>query len=338
MNLMETAPNSNQSRYFVRQLVILTTNIALAITAILYNNSLRSASIFLFLFALGIALLAALGLRRGGILVLLICSASILLKQSIGAWAGEKLGFNLLEICLAAGAFILVGRYHDKLQVFFEEFKEAKQKAKTLDLEDSSVGLIRPAIGLLRLQEEVARAIRFKRPISLALIRISPKPEMEWSNTERLSVMRAVATTIKDTTRVLDIPFLVSGEKIALILTDTEINGTDKVINNIQFQLINSKIITSPGSSEPLQQHAQIRFGYGIFLGYSNEPFNLMEAAELSLQRNNEMNVGAIFQNLFIDGEPIGELPAYQTILSARDGILDMDGLSRSAAGNHQQQ
>ena len=320
---MKNTPSQSQPQHFIRQQVILTISIILVVTSILYNNSPRSVPIFLFLLTAGIAMQAVLGMKRGSILVLLVCSIAILIKQFIGAWKGDNLEINLLEVFLMAGTFILIGRYNDALRVYLEEFADAKQKLKILDMQDSSVGLIRSAIGSLRLKEEAERAIRFKRPISLILILTSPPADREWSNEERLAVMRAVATAVKDTTRALDIPFLAGEEKVALILVDTEINGANRVINNVQRQLINSRIITKSGSSEPLQEHARIRFGYAVFLGDTSKSFDLMEAAELSLQRSIEMNTGAIFQSLFIDWEAVGESDVFQTILPFSNWVLN---------------
>jgi len=334
---MSPANSPGHSQYLLRMLLMLIINITLASVIIIYNNSLRSAPIFLFLLTSGIAAMAALGLTRGGILGLFIVSISIVAKQFIGAWSKDNLTFNLLETFLTASVFSLSGYYHDALRMYFDEYNDAKQRLQVFDLEDTSVGLIRPAIGLLRLKEETDRAIRYKRPISFALILALPKPGQEWDLSEQLSVMRTIATTVKDTTRMLDIPFSFSSDKIALILTDTKVNGTNKVINNIQRQLNSSRIITRNGSSESLQAHAQIRFGYSVFLGYSSKPFDMHEAAELSLKRNIEMNVGGIFQNLFIDWESIGESPIFNTILStSTKGILDMTDIDIPVIENDQ--
>lgn len=334
---MNNKASQPRPQYFVQQLVILTTLIMLSVTAILYNNSLRSASIFLFLLAIGISIQAVLGMKKGALLALLVCSVSVLIKQFIGAWEGENLEFNLLEVFLMAVTFILAGSFNDALRSYFEELSEAKQKLRILDLEDSSVGLIRPAIGLLRLKEEVERAVRFKRPIVLVLILTTFPTDRERTDADRHSVMRAVATTVKDTTRVLDIPFMVSEEKIGLILVDTEINGANKVINNIQRRFVDTRTISSIGS-DPLQDQVQIRFAYAVFLGHSSKPFDLMEAAELSLQRNIEMNPGAIFQNLFIDWETVGESPVFQSILSAGNAVFESQDLSMPVIENGKQE
>lgn len=310
------------SKYFILQLVLITTVIALAITAILFNNSLRSAPIFILFLAMGIASQAALGFKRGGLLALLFSSGAIMIKQFIGSWTGAGLALNLTEVLLMTGAFLLTGRYHDALLAYFHDFENAKQKLKVLDLEDISVGLIRPAIGMLRLREEADRALRFRRPVALVLILATVLPGQE---EERQAAMRSVATTVKDTTRILDIPFLLSEGKIALILPDTEINGTNTVIGNLQRKFLTSRVIARSGRLASLQNVIRIRIGYAVFLGYGTRPFDLLDAAEKSLQRNVEMNAGAIFQNLFIDWEPLGETPSVQTILLDKNDIVGLN-------------
>jgi len=298
----------------MRLLLFLAILIGLTVAVTIYNNSLRSAPIFLFLLTLGMSLMITHGLKRRGLFGLVIISLSVATKQFIGAWSRSNLLFNVVETLLLAITLAMSGYYYDQLQDYFEQFAQAEQQLKILDLEDTDVGLIRPAIGLLRLREETDRAMRFRRPISLVLIHIQPKASLSWDSKQRLSVMRAVATTLKDTTRVQDIPFSLDTERIALILTDTEINGTNKVINNIQRKLLNSKAITPDGSSELLQQSAIIRFGFSVFLGLSVQRIDLQQAAQAALQRNIEMNAGDIFQNLFIDWESVGETPAFNTI------------------------
>jgi hypothetical protein len=309
--------------FFLNLLIISVILITLSVTVILFNNSAQSAPIFLFFLVAGVAIMAGRGLSQGALFGLLWVSLSIATKQFIGAWSQNNLLFNIMESFLMAATYVAIGQYHDRLKTHFHEYDDAKQKLKLLDLEDISVGLIKPSIGLLRVQEESERAMRFGRPMSLVLILTVPAPSNGSANSQ-IAAMRSIATAVKSATRTLDIPFLVNEEKIALILTDTEINGANKVINNIQRRLIESRIIIQDGRSEPLQQHARIRSGYGVFLGHSRKPFDIMQAAERSLQRNIETNVGDVFQNLFIDWEPIGDSPASLAIHPEKaNGILD---------------
>ena len=313
---MKSNKKDEEAQNFFNLMIVTNLTLMLAIASIIYNNTLRSSPIFLFLLALGVGISSGVGLKRGGLLGMLLISVWISTKQVIGVWSQDRLYFNLLEIILAATAFVINGYYHEKLKAHFAEDMGERQRLKLLDLEDTAIGLIKPAIGMLRLKEETDRALRYRRPFSLVLILIQPISGIIWSNHERFAVMRAVATTVKDATRNMDIPFLVSVEKIALILPDTEINGVNKVLNNVLGKLISTRVINPDGKSESLQGHAQIRFGYGAFMGYSNQPIDLMEAAEKSLQRNIATNIGDIFQNLFIDWETIGDAIAANTIIS----------------------
>src|SRR6476469_9199028 len=322
--MMKPMKTSGSSTYLLTLLIAWSVMISLTVTAIVYNNSPRSVPIFLFLFASGIAVMAGLGLGRGGILALFIVSISIVIKQLIGAWSKDNLIFNLIEAFMMAGALSIGGYYHDRLRTYFGGYDEAQEKLKILDLEEASIGLIKPAIGQLRLKEESERAIRFRRPLSFVLILILPPPGKQWDAREMLAVMRAVATTVKDSIRALDIPFLVDHEKIALILTDTEINGTNAALNHIRSQLDTCRVVRQDGSAESLARFAQIRFAFSVFLGYHSQPFDMLEAAERSLQRNVEMNLGGVFQNVFLDWELIGEVPTFDAILPPRaTRILD---------------
>jgi GGDEF domain-containing protein len=264
---------------------------------------------------LGIATLLAIGLTRGAIFGLILISVWVTVKQAIGVWSESGLFFNLLEMVTAITTFALAGIYHDRLNSIFVEHLDIQNKLKRLDLEDNKTGLIKPAIGLLRLSEESARSFRYKRPLSLVLILTRPLPQISWQTAEKLSIMRAVATTIKDITRDTDFLFLVKQDKIALILPETDTLGTIRVINNIVSKMVFARLITQTGSSELLQSFAQIRLGFATFFGQTKKRFDLMEAAERSLQKNLETNLD-LFQNLFIDWETIGELPVARSILT----------------------
>jgi GGDEF domain-containing protein len=177
-----------------------------------------------------------------------------------------------------------------------------------LDLEDKSVGLLKPAIGMLRLEEEEERSVRYRRPFALVLIMAKLIPGMNWNLTERYEIMRAIATSIKDTTRDTDIPFLVGDQKMAVILPETDTNGANTVINNIFNRMIVTKFVGENGSSTDIQKRVQLRFGFAAFLGTSSSKIHLMEAAERSLEQSWEINSEDLFQNIFIEWETVGEV------------------------------
>ena len=276
---------------------------------VVHNNSTRTSSIFIFLLFLGIGVMLALGMVQGVLVSLLMISAWIAIKQLLGVWEEIRLLDNLLELILTGLTFIFSGIYHDRLQGIMNVYRDNQNKLKQLDFEDKTVGLIRPAIGMLRLAEEEDRSIRYRRPFALVLLLVQPIPEIDLEPREMTELMRAVATGLKDTTRDTDIPFLAGNNKIAIILPETETNGANKVLNNIFNRMNATQFVTQAGNSMLIQKRVQLRFGFAVFLGASNTKINMMEAAERSLLLCLETNLGDLFQNIFVEWTIVGEQP-----------------------------
>jgi len=287
---------------------------------VVHNNSTRTFSIFVFLLFFGAGIMLSLGLVRGVLVGLLMVTIWITIKQLLGVWEEVRLLDHMLELILVGLTFILGGRYHDRLQAILNRYRENQNQLKQLDLEDKTVGLLRSAIGLLRLNEEEERSVRYRRPFVLILILVRPNKGLHWESHERADLVRAIATNIKDTTRETDIPFLAKEDQIAIILPETETGGANKVVNNILNRMTAAQFVNSSGNSRLIQTRVQLRFGFAAFLGISHTKINIMEAAEKSLQRSLEINNDDLFQNLFIEWETLGELalstPLFEKVIS----------------------
>ena len=311
---------SDQTQRLYVSLLIFAAALLAAALVIISNNSVRTAPIFLFMLFFGTGIMLALGMVRGVLVALLMISSWIVIKQLLGVWETIRLLDHVLELLLVGLAFIFAGRYHDRLQVILNEHSRIQGQLKQLDLEDKTVGLLKPSIGLLRLNEEEERSIRYRRPFSLILITVLPTPGHTWDSQERLELMRAIATGIKATTRDTDIPFLASENTIAVILPETDINGANKVVNNILNRMTTTRFVTSSGNSMLIHTRVQLRFGFAAFLGISATKISVMEAAESSLQRSLELNTGDLFQNLFIEWQTVGEpslpTPFFEKVVS----------------------
>lgn len=288
-------------------LMLLTTLILASAVVIEYNNSVRSAPIYLFLLIFGIGITAALGMVQGGLLALFLVSIWITVKQATGVWTPDRLLLNMLELVTVTATFMMAAFYRRRLQVFISAYNDGQMQLKKLDLEDRSVGLIKASVGLLRLREEEERSVRYKRPFSLVLIRMQPGSETELTLRDSVGLMRALAATIKDTTRDVDIPFLAASDTVALILPETETTGANKVVSNIVKSLLQARFINRKGFGAPIRDFAHIRFGFATFLGWSNSPIDMLSAAQESLQKSLESNTGDLFQNLFIEWMTLGE-------------------------------
>lgn len=301
-------PIDRTQRLYLTLLVFAASLLASALV-IIYNNSARSLSVFIFLLFLGVGIMLALGLVRGVLVAMLMIFVWIAVKKLLGVWEEVRLLDNLLELIIAGLTFIFSGIYHDHLQAILNTYRKNQNQLKQLDLEDKTVGLIRPAVGLLRLNEEEERSVRYRRPFALLLVMARPKPGVEWEPKEASELMRAIATNIKDTTRDTDIPFLADDQKIAVILPETETDGANKVVNNIFNRMMSTQFVTHSGNSLPIQTRVQLRFGFAAFLGISSTRINLMEAAERSIEQSWEINTDDLFQNIFIEWVTVGETP-----------------------------
>lgn len=305
--------DETQKLYFA-SLFFAATLLAAALV-IFQNNSARTVSIFTFLLFLGAGIMLALGITRGVLVGLLMIAIWIAVKRLLGVWEEVRLLDHLLELLLAGLAFIVAGRYHDRLQGILNRYRENQNQLKQLDLEDKTVGLLKPSIGFLRLNEEEERSVRYRRPFALILILVRPIPDLNGTSSVSPALMRAIATSIKDTTRETDIPFLVANDKIAVILPETETSGANKVVNNILNRMTITRFVTATGQSRFIQMQVQLRFGFAAFLGLSHTKIDLMEAAEWSLQRSLEINSTDLFQNIFIEWATVGEVPVSTPLL-----------------------
>jgi hypothetical protein len=299
-------PGQIQSLYLT--LLVFAAALLAAALVVIHNNSIRTVSIFLFFFFLGTGIMLALGMVRGVLVALLMISLWIAIKELLGVWETIKLLDHLLELILVGLTFIFGGRYHDRLQAILNIYKENQNQLKQLDLEDRTVGLLKSPIGALRLNEEEERSVRYRRPFALVLVMVRPINGPDWESHERSELMRSIATSIKDTTRETDIPFLATDNQIAVILPETETGGANKVVNNILNRMTTTQFVTPSGNSTLIQARGQLRFGFAAFLGVSHIKINMMEAAQKSLQRSLEINNDDLFQNLFIEWETVGEL------------------------------
>lgn len=296
-------------------LLVFAASLLASALVIIHNNSTRTFSIFIFLLFLGAGIMLTLGVVRGVLVGLFVITAWITIKQLLGIWDEIRLLDHLLELILAGLTFIFAGRYHDHLQDFLNEYHENQNQLKQLDLEDKTIGLLKPSIGLLRLSEEEERSVRYRRPFALALIMVQPIPGLHEQLHHNPGIMRAIATSIKDTTRETDIPFLAASDKIAVILPETETTGANKVVNNILNRMTTTQFLTPSGHPTFIYEHVVLRYGFAAFLGASDSRINSMEAAERSLQRSLEINSTDLFQNIFIEWITIGEVPLSTPLL-----------------------
>ena len=281
--------------------------LAMTVLAI-YNNSFRAAPIFIFLLFLGTGSTLFLGTLRGGAIALVLLVIWITVKQNIGVWTNSHTLTNLVELIGLILLFVLSGWYGNTQQSLLEAYHQNQLKLEQFNLEDKRIGLIKPSIGQLRLREEEERSVRYKRPFSLILIMIQPGEDIVWGGEEEVSFLRAVANTVKISSRRTDIPFMVEPNTIGLMLPETSMEGANRVVHTLIQNMLDAEYLDPlQGKKIRLEEHLQIRYGFAAFLGLSHEPIDMLSAAKSSLQKNMEINAEPVYQNVFMEWKEIGE-------------------------------
>ena len=132
-----------RQRLYLTMLIFAASLLASALV-IFQNNSMRTFPIFFFLLFLGAGVMLALGVTRGVLAGLLMISAWIAVKQLLGIWEEVRLLDHLLELIMVGLTFIFAGRHHDRLERILNAYQEDENRLQQLDLEDKTVGLLKP--------------------------------------------------------------------------------------------------------------------------------------------------------------------------------------------------
>lgn len=280
------------------------------VVVMVLTNTPRTLPVFLILFIILTGLSLELGRMRALLVWLGMMFIWIILKRALGAWTVSALTFNLVEIVLLLSLAWIGGLYHDLQSNFWSAYAEDEMRLHTISLEGEGVGLLRQPVGLLRLDEEQERAFDHQRPLGLLLVHTQIVEDVVRDPRDRLMLLKAVVAAIKDVARDTDIPFQAENERMALILPETDVETMQKVLDRLIENFRDLRYVQATGESRPVKDCAQIRYGYAIYLGGSDDSPDMMAAALRSLERSIEDNQGPVFQNLFIEYQVLGYSPA----------------------------
>jgi hypothetical protein len=214
--------------------------------------------------------------------------------------------------------FALSGWYGSMLRSLVEAYQQNQQKLEQFNLEDKRIGLVKPSIGQLRLQEEEERSMRYRRPFSLILVLIRPLEGVVWGSDEEVLLLRSAANTVKVSSRRTDMPFLAGPSMIGLLLPETTIDGANRVVHSLTQNMLEAKYLDIHQGTVRLEERLQIRYGFAAFLGQNDGPIDMFSAAQNSLQKNMEMNVGPVFQNVFLEWEKVGTQPVSHSLVAEK--------------------
>ncbi len=197
-------------------------------------NSFENGWIFLSL----LALVAAIGLLTnvwGGLTASAVSGlAIILINQYVGVYTFENLAINVaseLVFFLLAGplAGLLAGEIRRTGDSLAHWVNLAEQRATHDELFDT----LRPEWSRIRLEEEVIRARRFKRPLSVALLQMSARINTS-SRPERVAALQALVRIARSASQPPVVVTYLGSDTILLVLPEHGPDEARRVLADIQ--------------------------------------------------------------------------------------------------------
>jgi diguanylate cyclase (GGDEF)-like protein len=127
-------------------------------------------------------------------------------------------------------------RIHTKLKLLQDELREKNDLLETLSVTDVLTGLANRRRLMTRLEEEVARARRYKTPLSVVMIDIDHFKQVNDDHGHAMGdeVLRNIGAMLKAGVRTTDLAARYGGEELTLVLPHTDIPDAMLVAENLR--------------------------------------------------------------------------------------------------------
>lgn len=153
-----------------------------------------------------------------GLVVGLVAAALVIgIRQAMGSWVPPDFPLATVEIASLVATGWAAGRAGGGLRHAGERDASDAVDAGGVF---GSTGMLPADLGLVRLEEEMARATSYRRPLSLVLIDAEAVGS-DLDQEAREAVFRAVARVAETMLREMDVPFVIASNRIGAILPET---------------------------------------------------------------------------------------------------------------------
>lgn len=127
-------------------------------------------------------------------------------------------------------------RIHTKLKLLQDELREKNVLLETLSVTDVLTGLANRRRLMTRLEEEVARARRYKTPLSVVMIDLDHFKQVNDVHGHAMGdeVLRNIGAMLKAGVRTTDLAARYGGEELTLVLPHTDIPAATMVAENLR--------------------------------------------------------------------------------------------------------
>lgn len=175
-----------------------------------------------------------------------------------------------------------------KVEERTRELSDLNARLRELSITDGITSLYNTRYFYERLQEEMKRALRHNRPLSLIMADIDHFKEFNdtYGHLEGDNVLRKVAACIKGSIRETDIAARYGGEEFAVILPETDGQGTHILAERIRSSVMNCTCYMEGLKGAP---RLTISVGFATFPGSAIEKEELIKMADEALYRAKRM-------------------------------------------------
>jgi GGDEF domain-containing protein len=175
------------------------------------------------LLAVGVALATAAGAlfldAFGGLVLGVTASAVFVLgMQFAGLWSARSFATSLAQVLALLALGFLVGILSARLHGRGSARPEAEGGVAPAY---GSLGLLTEDVALARLDDEIVRARRHRRPLTVVVIRVTIA-EADLAARARTAAVRAVARLVETLLRETDVPFALEDGELGAILPETD--------------------------------------------------------------------------------------------------------------------
>jgi diguanylate cyclase (GGDEF)-like protein len=180
---------------------------------------------------------------------------------------------------------------------------------------DSKTGLFNTRHLTTVLDDELDRAARFQRPLSLLMIDLDLLREINnsYGHLAGDAVLQGIAAVFRRELRHCDVPARFGGEEFCILLPETSREGALEVAERIRRSVAASEFEVET-SRDPI--HATISIGVAVFPGDGNKANELIHRADVAvydakLQGRNRVAVASSEQSLLPTGPraPLAAMP-----------------------------
>lgn len=132
-----------------------------------------------------------------------------------------------------------------------EEFKLALHHERLVSHTDHLTGIPNNREFYIQANEEILRATRSKLPIAVAYIDVDSfkKINDQFGHTEGDFILRMIAQTLACSVRQTDTVARIGGDEFAILLPNTDLNGTMAVMNKVQNKLMDEMTQTKSNAT-----------------------------------------------------------------------------------------